>query len=74
MDMPNMGGVAFIRGLRRLRADLPVIVSTGQAQTVDLAKLGDIGVSMILKKPFKGEILLRTLDTMFKAGAKELAG
>jgi CheY-like chemotaxis protein len=62
-----MGGVAFIRAVRRLRPGLPVILSTGQAQTVDLAKLEEVGVNVILKKPYKGEILLRTLDSTIKA-------
>jgi PAS domain S-box-containing protein len=73
IDMPSMGGVALIRALRRLRPDLAVVASTGQSEGVDLAKLQEIGVNVILKKPYKGEILLRTIDSTIKAAPDKLA-
>jgi CheY-like chemotaxis protein len=72
IDMPQMGGATLIRTLCRLRPGLPVIASTGQSEGVDLAKLKEIGVNSILKKPFKAEILLRALDTVLKAAPKIL--
>jgi PAS domain S-box-containing protein len=73
IDMPNMGGVTLIRALRRLRPDLPVIVSTGQSEGVDAAKLEEIGVKVILKKPYKGDLLLRKLDAAVNAAPEKLA-
>ncbi len=60
--MPVMDGLALTRALRRLRPDLPVIVSTGRAEKGRLAELASIGVQAVLDKPFATEVLLRTLD------------
>ena len=66
VNMPVMDGVALTRALRRLRADLPVIVSTGRGEKARMAEVEAVGIQAVLEKPFATETLLRTLDEVLR--------
>jgi len=59
--MPFMDGVALTRALRMLKPDLPIIASTGLGEKTQLAELKAMKVETILHKPYRAEILLRTI-------------
>ena len=60
LDMPQMQGDALIAALRELRADLPVVLCSGQAHVVDLART--LGVAGLIK-PLERAALRRAIMT-----------
>ncbi len=52
LHMPHMDGVAFVRALRRLLPEIPVIVASGRLEDNQLAELRTLGVRLTLDKPF----------------------
>ncbi len=50
--MPDMGGVELIRELRRLSPKLPVVAASGHAEESHQNDLKELGISVVLKKPF----------------------
>jgi PAS domain S-box-containing protein len=59
--MPLMDGVAFIRALRTLDGDLPVIAVTGLGEKAQRSQLKAMGIKTILQKPFAADTLLRAV-------------
>lgn len=61
LHMPHMDGLAFIRALRRVTPDLPVIATTGRVEDSLRRELAALNVSLVLEKPFTesqlGEVL-----------------
>lgn len=53
VTMPGASGVDTMRDLRRMRADLPVVLTSGYAAEQALAELGDEAV-LFVSKPFSG--------------------
>lgn len=51
MVMPMMNGEAFIRAVRGVRMDVPVIIYTGFSDTIDSERLKKSGIKKILRKP-----------------------
>lgn len=52
MTLPGLSGVETFRALRRIRADLPVIVNSGADETDAMAPIGDAAGVRFLRKPF----------------------
>lgn len=52
MAMPVMGGEEAIRHLRKIRPDIPVIVTSGYSEMVAREHFGTRGVAGFLQKPF----------------------
>lgn len=50
--MPAMTGEQLIYAMRRLRADIPIILCTGFSHTMDASKARAIGCNAFLKKPW----------------------
>jgi signal transduction histidine kinase len=63
--MPAMNGAQFIREARSIRADIPVILTTGFGD--DVASLGD-QEAMRVAKPLTSAILGRALATLLRKG------
>jgi two-component system cell cycle sensor histidine kinase/response regulator CckA len=61
LAMPYMDGVALIRELKKMKSDIPVIVSTGQEEQWCMADLQSLGVKNFLTKPYDTAKLLATL-------------
>ena len=53
LRMPGMDGLTLIRDVRRLRADLPVIIITGYSTEATAIEAIDLGVQGYLTKPFR---------------------
>jgi CheY-like chemotaxis protein len=56
--MPEMDGAEFLQEARKLNPDLPVIMISGLMNMPELIKVANIGVTLVLEKPFKTEELL----------------
>jgi len=52
LKMPRMDGLALIRQVRRVRADLPVIIITGFSSESSAIEAVNLGVTGYLQKPF----------------------
>ena len=49
--MPQMTGETFVRELRRIRPDIPVILCTGFSHTMTAEKARSLGINALLMKP-----------------------
>jgi len=63
-NMPHMNGEEFVRELRDRGASLPVIMVTAEADRAKLQVLMAIGVQGYIVKPFKPDILRKTLMSL----------
>ena len=52
LHMPHMDGLAFVRALRRMLPDVPVVVASGRVDEAVAAELQRHGVTRRLDKPF----------------------
>ncbi|MDB6059684.1 MAG: hypothetical protein JWO95_3528 [Verrucomicrobiales bacterium] len=52
IHMPHMDGLNFIRALRRMLPDIPVLVTSGQLEEAVAEEFKTLGVSARLDKPF----------------------
>ena len=68
--MPRMDGVAAYSELRRLRPDLPVVLSTGYARRDLLSQLGEIALPNILMKPYGTDKLLSVVESTIAVGVR----
>ncbi|WP_029632111.1 ATP-binding response regulator [Zavarzinella formosa] len=64
--MPLLDGMETSRELRKRRPDLKIILMSGFAPEELSARLGDLIVSAILQKPFRGENVLSLLSAILK--------
>lgn len=56
--MPEMDGAEFLMEARKVNPDLPVIMISGLMNMPELIKVANIGVTLVLEKPFKTEELI----------------
>ncbi len=59
--MPVMSGVLFLRALREIKQNVPVIASTGLGEKAQIAQLRALGVETVLDKPYNPNTLLRAI-------------
>ena len=52
LTMPRMGGEAALAEIRRIRSDVPVILSSGYALQAQEGRLAVIGASLFIQKPY----------------------
>ena len=60
--MPVMNGFDLIVALRQLRADLPIVMTSGYAREDDQQRAAQLGIGRIILKPDTVEELGRELD------------
>jgi CheY-like chemotaxis protein/two-component sensor histidine kinase len=53
LTMPGMTGVELARGIRAIRTDMPIILSSGYADKVPDETLRELGIVEVLPKPFQ---------------------
>ncbi len=62
VTMPRMDGKQAFRALRELRADTPVILSSGYHELESVQKLREEGLAAFIQKPYQLEELRRVLS------------
>jgi CheY-like chemotaxis protein len=71
MAMPFMDGLATTMALRKIRPDVPIIVTTGLDQEKDEDTSRKIKAAASLQKPFTAETLLTQVHAVLMAGQKQ---
>lgn len=56
--MPEVDGAEFLRRVREIHPQLPVIMVSGFMNTPELLKVANIGVTLVLEKPFETKVFL----------------
>lgn len=64
MTMPRMSGDEAFREMRRIRADVPVVVSSGYNESEALGRFGDGGVAGFIQKPYRADELVAKLRSI----------
>jgi PAS domain S-box-containing protein len=59
--MPYMDGVAFVRAIKKLKADIPIVASSGFGDQAAKAELETLGVKNFLTKPYNADKLLTVI-------------
>jgi len=59
--MPDMVGLDLARELRAIRADIPIILSTGSIFLIDHHEAERVGIQSILLKPFDLQSMAKTV-------------
>lgn len=65
LHMPQMDGLEFVRTLRRMLPDIPVLVVSGRMEDDVAAEFKALGVTARLDKPFTGGQLAEALKGLF---------
>jgi signal transduction histidine kinase/ActR/RegA family two-component response regulator len=63
LTMPAMGGDEALRKIHAIRADIPVILSSGYSETEALRHFADRGLAGFLQKPYTASALARKMKT-----------
>ncbi|NDV61325.1 response regulator [Puniceicoccales bacterium CK1056] len=69
--MPQMDGAEFLVEARKINPDLPVIMISGLMNMPELIKVANIGVTLVLEKPFKTEELLEHVSRFVGISAED---
>jgi CheY-like chemotaxis protein len=67
LHMPNMDGLTFVRVLRHMMPDVGIIVSSGRVEERDRLAFNELGVTVILEKPFSREKLITALQSVLQS-------
>ncbi len=67
MAMPNMGGLACIRVMRKIDPEVKIIAVSGLIEKDKLAKVEDAHINAFLSKPYTAERLLRTIHEVISS-------
>lgn len=70
LNMPNMGGIEFVRGVRNnyYYMDMPIIMLTTTKDDTLKREAFDAGVNMFLNKPIRPEVLLYKVGSLLGEG------
>ncbi|MBT4792643.1 MAG: response regulator [Halobacteriovoraceae bacterium] len=58
LNMPKMDGVSLTENIRRIQADIPIIVFTGHGDLKEQVKLNSFGIFAMIKKPYVEDLIL----------------
>ena len=64
LHMPHMDGLAFVREVRRLLPDIPIVVASGRMDDAEDSELKVLGVTNRLNKPFTQAQLAEALKNL----------
>jgi two-component system cell cycle sensor histidine kinase/response regulator CckA len=68
LHMPHMDGLAFVRALRRMLPEVPVVVASGRMEEAVAAEFKSLGVTSRLDKPFTEAQLAEALRKLLSDG------
>lgn len=66
-SMPRLSGLDLAERIRALRDDLPILLISGLAQTVEADLIREHGVTKVLPKPHTGAELERALEELLRS-------
>ena len=69
VSMPYMDGVALVRAIKKMKADTPIIASSGLGDQAAMAELESLGVTNFLTKPYNTEKLLSAVHQALKGAS-----
>jgi len=72
--MPNLPGDQLAAELAKLRPQLPIILCTGYVERLQQASLRELGISMLILKPFNRGDLARAVRTVLDQSVRPPAG
>jgi CheY-like chemotaxis protein/nitrogen-specific signal transduction histidine kinase len=61
LSMPGMSGLDVVSRVRALRADVPVMLSTGYNKDLEPARARELGIREVLLKPYSIEVLAQAV-------------
>ncbi len=64
LHMPHMDGLAFVRTLRRMLPDIPIVVASGRMEDTIIGEFKTLGVTTRLDKPFTESQLAEVLKNL----------
>lgn len=67
LSMPGMSGFHVARAIREIRAELPVVVTSGYVRVEDRQTASEVGVRALVLKPNTVEDLARVLASVFES-------
>ncbi|MDD5139454.1 MAG: PAS domain S-box protein [Verrucomicrobiales bacterium] len=65
LHMPHMDGLAFVRALRRMLPDIPIMMASGRMEDALAGEFKTLGVTSRLDKPFTEAQLAEALKNLF---------
>jgi CheY-like chemotaxis protein len=66
LHMPQLDGLGFVRGVRRILPDIPIVVISGRMEEAVALELESFGVTERLDKPFTQVQLAAALKNLFQ--------
>jgi len=69
LHMPHMDGLSFVRVLRKLQPDIPVVVASGRLEAAQAEEMHELGVTHRLDKPYTESRLSEVLRSMLTSPA-----
>jgi CheY-like chemotaxis protein len=68
--MPGMIGMDFVNRIRRVRADIPVIIATGYSHLLSMDTIELLGMAQFLQKPVSLKQLAKVMAELLVSSAK----
>jgi len=65
--MPDLTGTELAREIRRLRADLPILIMTGHGGAQLAQRAAAVGAEEVLRKPLRGSELAEAIARVLPA-------
>jgi two-component system cell cycle sensor histidine kinase/response regulator CckA len=68
LTMPELSGEEVFRELRRMRADVPIILSSGYVEEDATARFAGMGLAAFIQKPYPLPALAQKVEEVLQAG------
>ncbi|ACL02732.1 PAS/PAC sensor hybrid histidine kinase [Desulfatibacillum aliphaticivorans] len=66
MSMPGINGDAFARELKKLRADIPIVLATGYSDEASMKRIRSLDVDVVINKPMTRSDLSQAINAALK--------
>jgi two-component system response regulator FixJ len=71
LRMPAMNGLEVQQQLRRINAELPVILMTGQGDVQSAVRAMKAGAADFIEKPYRDDLLIAAIESALKSSARK---